>query len=56
MHYQSSEYLFRELADEIAKSGTASKIIVPENRGDVYIYAGGKIKDTAHSKSFYYPL
>ncbi len=40
----------------IAKSGTASKIIVPENRGDVYIYAGGKIKDTAHSKSFYYPL
>jgi ankyrin repeat protein/L-ascorbate metabolism protein UlaG (beta-lactamase superfamily) len=42
MHYQSSEYLFRELADEIAKSGTTTMIISPENRGDMYIYEGGK--------------
>jgi len=53
MHYQSSEYLFQELADEIDKSSTTTKIIAPENRGDVYIYEGGKIKDTVHSQSFY---
>lgn len=43
MHCQNSEYLFRELADEIAKFGHPTKIIAPENRGDVYIYKRGKI-------------
>jgi ankyrin repeat protein len=53
MHYRSSEYLFRELAEEIAKFGHSTKIIAPENRGDRYIYKGGKTKDTAHTQSFY---
>lgn len=44
MHYQSSEYLFRELADEIAKSGYRTKFMPPEDRGDYAIYQGGKIK------------
>ena len=44
MHYQSSEYLFRELAAEIAKSGYRTKVIPPEGRGDFFLYQGGKIK------------
>jgi len=44
MHYQSSEYLFRELANEIAKSGYRTKVIPPEDRGDFYLYRGGRIE------------
>ncbi len=45
MHYQSSEFLLREFADEIAKSGYHTKVIVPENRGDMYVCRGGKTKN-----------
>lgn len=44
MHCQSSEYLFRELADEIAKSGYRTRVIPPQDRGDFYLYRGGKIE------------
>lgn len=43
MHYQSSEYLFRELADELAKSAYRTRVIPPQDRGDFYLYRGGKI-------------
>ena len=44
MHDQSREYLFQGLVDEIAKAGYGTHLIAPENRGDVHIYQGGKIK------------
>ena len=44
MHNQSSEYSFRELVGEIAKAGHGTHLIAPENRGDAYMYQGGKIK------------
>jgi len=43
-HYQSSEYLFRELAKEIVKSGYRTKVMPPEDRGDSYLYHGGRIE------------
>ena len=44
MHYQSSEFLFRELTDVLAKAGSGADFIAPENRGDIYTYQGGKIR------------
>jgi len=49
MHYQSSEYLFRELANEIAKSGYRTKVIPPEDRGDSCLYHGGRIESESIS-------
>ena len=44
MHDQSREYLFRGLAEEIAKGVRGTQVVAPEDRGDIYTYRRGKIR------------